>query len=531
MEVVKNWLTALIISLVFISLHLVRITALPVFADESIYIRWAQLIQDEPARYAFFALNDGKTPLFIWLLVPFQLLIADPLVAGRAVAVAAGLIQLAASVWVTRLLGGKFWAQLFVTIFVTILPFWFFHHQMALMDGLLTAFCTVAFGAVLKATQTTNRWKWSILAGVAYGVALWTKLPAVLFAPALLLPVFSAWLKQKKAIPLRELKLSSVLFGISFVIFGLLALTPNFGQLFSRGSDFLFPWQEVVFEGRWRETLPNFPTYGWYFLQYLTPAVLLVPASLVFSKRRSLHLQLLIASLFFILPIALLGKMVFPRYFLPGAILLTISMALALEELIQTAQFSKIWKSGTFTVDRLLAVGAVACIVGSVAITSARFITPQLTQPDATPFVSSDRVQYLTEWSSGHGVKEAVELIEERANTTTIAVATEGFFGTLPDAPLMYLHGKQQENIWLEGVGQPVTALTDSFLPHAEEAQEVWLLVNSHRFPSVFPGARLIAQYCRPYQAPCLQVWDITEYAHQEAAEAAAPALEASDKQ
>jgi hypothetical protein len=71
--------------------HLPFLTSIPVFADESIYIRWAQLIIDDPGRYAFFAMNDGKTPLFIWSLVPFLKVFSDPLVAGRMLAVSVGL--------------------------------------------------------------------------------------------------------------------------------------------------------------------------------------------------------------------------------------------------------------------------------------------------------------------------------------------------------------------------------------------------------------------------------------------------------
>src|SRR3989344_497092 len=69
----------LILLVVYLLLHLPSLTILPVFADEAIYIRWAQLIIDDWRRYLFFPMNDGKTPLFIWLLVPFQFLFSDQL--------------------------------------------------------------------------------------------------------------------------------------------------------------------------------------------------------------------------------------------------------------------------------------------------------------------------------------------------------------------------------------------------------------------------------------------------------------------
>ena len=45
----------------YLATRLFHLDALPVFADESIYIRWAQLLRHDTA-YLFFALNDGKPP-------------------------------------------------------------------------------------------------------------------------------------------------------------------------------------------------------------------------------------------------------------------------------------------------------------------------------------------------------------------------------------------------------------------------------------------------------------------------------------
>ena len=79
----KYYLIGLLIIVFYLILHLAKLTLLPVFADESIYIRWSQLIMDERARYLFFPLNDGKTPLQLWLTPPLQFIFEDPLFAGR----------------------------------------------------------------------------------------------------------------------------------------------------------------------------------------------------------------------------------------------------------------------------------------------------------------------------------------------------------------------------------------------------------------------------------------------------------------
>ena len=91
---IKSVFQKTIFLLPFIFLYLVsrciNLTSLPVFADEAIYIRWSQVIKAvETLR--FIPLTDGKQPLFMWLTIPFFKIVSDPLVAGRAVSVLAGL--------------------------------------------------------------------------------------------------------------------------------------------------------------------------------------------------------------------------------------------------------------------------------------------------------------------------------------------------------------------------------------------------------------------------------------------------------
>src|SRR6185369_11181486 len=122
------------VCVLFLITHLPSLTLLPVFADEAIYIRWAQLVQDDLGRYAFFSMADGKPPLFMWILSIGLYLTSDPLLAARLVAVLIGL----ATVFMFRALVGEFskdaLARWMVSIFATFLPFWFFYHRMALMD-------------------------------------------------------------------------------------------------------------------------------------------------------------------------------------------------------------------------------------------------------------------------------------------------------------------------------------------------------------------------------------------------------------
>ena len=109
-----------------------------------------------------------------------------------------------------------------------------------------------------------------------------------------------------------------------------------------------------------------------------------------------------------------------------------------------------------------------------------------------------------------YGITQTVNLIQSLAQDHPVAVATEGYFGTLPDAVLMYLHRRDVSNIYVEGIGVPVSQLPASFILRAKDYDQVLLVVNSHRLNWQLPPELLKVEYCRPYRAPCLQVWDVT---------------------
>ncbi len=505
-----------LIVIAYLAIHLMSLTTLPVFADEAIYIRWAQLIMDDASRYLFFPMNDGKTPLFIWLLVPAQYLFSDPLWAGRVVSVMIGLFQIFVMGNITQNLGGTKKSVWLSMILTTILPFWYFHHRMALIDGLLTLTLSLAVWSLIKLVQqpvvppqnSSNKiLRLIMLTGFWLGVALWSKLPALLFFFALpfyaLLPANLNWSQRIKV--LVRITLAALL---GLFLFGLLKFTPTFGQLFSRGSDFLYPVGDVLFHGLWTTTLRNIPSYLNYFISYLSLAVILLNLYGLFSpKYQRIQWILFVSAGAIIGPITLLGRVVYPRYFLPAIIFLTVSAVLSLQEIIHRF----IYHQPKLLV-KLAGTIIVVTFLSQMVSTSIQFMLPALSQPDETPFVSADRTQYLEEWSSGHGITQTADLLTKLSLDHSVAVATEGYFGTLPDALLMYFHRRNVENLLIEGIGQPVTTIPDTFREKAKNYSQVLLVVNSHRLGLTLSPDTMLLEVCRPNHAPCLQVWDITDY-------------------
>src|SRR5260370_14072695 len=67
---------------IYFLLRLPGLLAVPIFCDESVYLRYAQLIARAPVSRAFLSVVDPKPPLHYWLLALVQRATSDPLLAA-----------------------------------------------------------------------------------------------------------------------------------------------------------------------------------------------------------------------------------------------------------------------------------------------------------------------------------------------------------------------------------------------------------------------------------------------------------------
>lgn len=464
----------------FLISHLKSLTLLPVFADEAIYIRWAQLIQDDPGRYTFFSMMDGKPPLFIWLLSWALRLFSDPLFASRFLSVLVGLFTVFSLRSIVREFTEDRVARWTVTLAGTFLPFWFFYHRMALMDSLLALFLAISFSFAIRLSKSkpkNSREKIEdiILLGVFFGAALMTKIPAIFAIPIIAItPVYFWRLEDKRSLTSLIFKLLPVAIGgfLGCLFFLMLKISPLFGSLFSRSTDFTFTFHDLI-TGEWRYVLGNSfrRNMGWIVF-YFSPGLALIPFLGLWMKKNRHHIIFLLFSAFiFFAPLTLFGRVLWPRYFLPCIIFLTIAAAVALPELLK----HRVLKTISITL-LLIAIGC------SFYTTIASY-----TNPAKIPFVPEDKSQYLNEWSAGYGNTEVRAYIVERQkhlssdSSKKIIVLTEGSFGTLPDGLLMYFHGEEKaKNLEIHGIGLNVPRIPEEFLVLAK-ANEVYYMVNSHR--------------------------------------------------
>ena len=162
-----------LVALYFI-LRLPNLTLQPIFADEAIYIRWAQVMRAEPT-LRFLPLFDGKTPLFMWIMIPFLKFVQDPLLAGRLLSVVSGFFTLMGVFFLSKKVFNirtAFWASLLYVI----TPYTVFFDRMALVDSMLSGFTIwVVYFAIWLVTSL--RLDIAMILGYVLGGAILTKTP------------------------------------------------------------------------------------------------------------------------------------------------------------------------------------------------------------------------------------------------------------------------------------------------------------------------------------------------------------------
>lgn len=426
MDYIIRYRSQIIIFLIIIALYFLlrvpNLTLQPIFADEAIYIRWAQVMRSEPT-LRFLPLSDGKTPLFMWSLMPVLKFIEDPLFAGRFLSVISGfatLIGVFALSWKVFNLRVALWASLIYAV----APYTVFFDRMALVDAMFSALTLWALYFAIWLAKSP-RLDLAMILGLLLGGAWLTKTPAVL--NLLLLPATILAFKRLKSDKYRFLKLLLfwvVAIFIAFLMYNFLRLGPNFHLLSSRNADYIFSPLELI--GRPLDPfIPHFRDISDWFPKLLTWPVLAVGGIGVISIIREKHRLGWVVLLWALLPLLL--SMAFlrtftARYLLPSIPLLLIFAAYGVEKV--SRGFSPL----------------VPLIFFLLLILPALYFDYQLlTNPPPKSLPLEERRGYFEQWTAGYGLKEIAKYLVEQKSKGRVVVGTEGFFGTLPDGLFIYL--------------------------------------------------------------------------------------------
>jgi len=457
----------LIVIGICVSAYLLRfyhLAKLPIFADEAIYIRWAQVMKAEPT-LRFLPLSDGKQPLFMWVTIPFLGVFSNPLIAGRMVSVLTGVASVIGIYLLSFSLFKNKWYSFLPALIYAISPFSVFFDRMALTDSMLCMF-GVYFVLIGVINAKLLRFDLAFVSGFILGFALLTKSPALYFS--LLYPfVFILGDFKKKDRYKKGLKILAII-GITYLIgygmYNILRLGPNFHMLKLRNYDYVYPLNHVFVS-------PFDPLKGhlggiWdYFIKMGPyPLIVMVAFGLYFGFKTKFK-EFLVLALFSFVPILInseYARVVTARYIL---FCLPFIFIIAGQPDLFKGLLKKIY----------------LIVMVMFIVTSLIFNQKLLTNPVYANLPQGERNGYLEEWTSGVGLEEISNyLIDKyRDKENGVVVGTEGFFGTLPDGLQIYLNKYPQ--IVVIGVGLGFEDIPQSLVDSKASGNDTYLVINESR--------------------------------------------------
>lgn len=474
----KHILPIIIISLLAI-IVLAGLSNFPIFADEAIYLFWARKILLGMAN-PFISMYDGKPPLFMWLSALSFIDFHNLLLAGRTVSVLALTISLLV-VYFGIERQNRTWALLSLPL-ITLSPFVFFHARLAILDSLFSLFL---LASVFCWTQAKSQYK-GIITGALIGLAFWTKTPALFMLP---FPWIAAFFDYQNRGKLYKQAIISTI--TSLLIISLLRISIWFPFLFNRASDFSYAPVEIL-HGQINQIGNNFLFLLTWLIQYHLWPTMLISLFGVFigiKKQNHLIINLLLSLLCFTLPFLIFGKLLAPRYYLYIGPILAIFTAYVLSKL------------------RTKLALILTCVIIAAYIP---FVYTLISNPTKINLPAVDKKQYLQDWSSGIGIKEAAEFFVAKAKEGKVKILSEGYFGTLPDGLFVEM-GNQINNLPIEivGVGDNSSPTYIRELNNAK-VDNIYYIGNHDRINLIErPEFELILSYPKVDDGPALEIYRI----------------------
>lgn len=413
---------------------------LPVVGDESIYLRWAEIITGQGGW--FVSLLDGKPPLSYWLYAAARLLSDDPLLGPRWISVLAGTATTAAVCAVGSALRNARVGLLAASLYA-VLPWAMLYDRLAYTESLVNlGGAVVAWLSVRLVRQEPPSGTAAAAVGLALGLALFTKTTALLYAPA---PLLAALTVGKAS--WREWGPKLALVCAIAACFPALsaALTPEAPQLADHSAllhktHFFVTPAELLSNptGRLGENLPLLLEFLGAYLSW--PLLLAaVGAFVVLVRRRDPAAWFLLGlSALPMLAEALLLTRFFSRYPFPHAWPLLVATALAADALWDAPRLRTPVRAGSAALAALLLTMSLRIVYAPQA---------GMAWADSTYYFSDSP-------AAGWGLEQVVAAVRQEARGGPVLLLTDPIWGTPADALFAYLNGRDGVRVaeawWLE---------------------------------------------------------------------------------
>lgn len=463
----------------FFLTRIIFLDKLPIFSDEGIYIHWARVAWHD-ASWRFISLTDGRQPLQTWGTIPFLKLFPQNLLfGGRMFSVATGFVSLAGIFSLLFYLFNKktaFWG-VFLYVFT---PFFLFYDRIALADSAVNAgFIWILFFSVL--VVRTLRLDFALFFGLTAGMAMLTKSSVRMFIMLSSVAPILIWNKKSgKNVVSKTINyfiLFVLVFAIAMVLYNIQRLSPFMHYIEQKNNTFVMPFAEFI-KAPFAVLLPNLkliPYYVFSEMGWLTG--FLGIAGLIFLLVRDFNLGLYL-SIWLIAPyfaIAGFSRVIFPRYLIFLATLLTIFSAYLLSNLK-----SKLLKL-IFLIIFLLIYGF--------------FAYGFYFRPSLILFPEIDKGQYIEGETAGWGAREMMEFARVKSKEKQVVILAEGDFGLIGDVLNVFL--RDDDKISIRGFWPlDEKVLFDNQIELKENL--VYVVFSQRKeFPTNWP-IKLIKKYDKP---------------------------------
>jgi hypothetical protein len=407
-----------------------NLLGLPLFVDESLWLRWATNPYQYLPRGAgplevlrVSLIGDVNPPLLHWVLLAVLPWVDQPVLAARAVAATFGLL----AVLGTYLLAAELFDKrvgVVAGLVHAVLPLAVFFDRLIHYDA-LTAACVVHV-AWLSARLARRP---GALGGVLLGVVMAAALIAnprgatILPAPALALALLRGGRSLRECLPA---------YALAYVATALLAPLSFVGVPLQEVVDKILPFALAPDEVAqtptelWIANLARLSTWMELYvgMDLLKLAALGIIAMLAWRPGAGVYILLLWLAL--VLPFILGGRLIFSRYLAVSAF----PPAVAIGALTVAAY----WLPGAVArrlggKSSAFATGAGLALGSAVLILSLRPLVPtsvdMVADPLHTRLPDSDRAQYQSGWYSGVGVPDAARFVMSAARTEPLILLRE----------------------------------------------------------------------------------------------------------